>query len=229
MRLSIWPNAQQPVADLIEVVRHADATGWDAAYVADHFMGDGAGFGAEETPTLEATSVLAALAVQTDRLELGTLVLGNTYRHPAVVANWAATVDHLSGGRLVLGVGAGWQRNEHDQYGIDLPSPGERVERFEEACRVMRGLLRQPETDLDGEHYRLRRAICASGARSRGSCRLLIGAKGDRMLGVVARHADRWNAWGLPETIAERSAVLDRRCAEIGAIPDGSVAPPRPS
>ena len=115
-------------------------------YLADHFMGDGGGFGAAARRPSRRLPVLAALAVQTDRLQLGTLVLGNTYRHPAVVANWAATVDHVSGGRLVLGVGAGWQLNEHEQYGIELPPPGERVERFEEACRVMRPCCASPST-----------------------------------------------------------------------------------
>ena len=99
--------------------------------------------GAVEVPTLEGTGALAALAAATERVRLGTLVLGNTYRHPAVVANWAATVDHISDGRVLLGVGAGWQVNEHEQYGIDLPRPGELLARFEEACQVWHGLLRE--------------------------------------------------------------------------------------
>ena len=117
-------------------------------------------FGAPETPTLEATAALAALASATERLRLGTLVLGNTYRHPAVLANWAATVDHVSDGRLLLGIGAGWQENEHEQYGIACPPPGERLARFEEACRVWHGLL--PRTHHDDR----RPLLPASGPRS---------------------------------------------------------------
>lgn len=218
MRFSIWPNLQQPWSDVLEVVRHAEATGWDGVDVADHFMGDGASFGRPETPTLEATAAVSALAVATERLRLGTLVLGMTYRHPAVLAKWAATVDHVSDGRLLLGVGTGWQENEHEQYGIRLGPPGERIERFAEGCQVLRGLLREPTTTVAGEHYRLTEAR-AEPKPVQSPLPLLIGGKGDRMLGVVARHADEWNLWGLAPTIAERSAVLDRRCEAIGRDP----------
>ena len=219
MRFSIWPSLGQPWADVLEVTRHAEATGWDGVYVADHFMGDaGGGFGAVENPMLEATAALPALAMATDRLRLGTLVLGNTYRHPAVLANWAATLDQLSGGRLLLGVGAGWQENEHEQYGIRLPPPGERIERFEEACHVWKGLLRQPTTTFAGVHYQLTDAICVP-KPVQSPLPLLIGGKGDRMLGVVARHADAWNMWGLADVLAERGAVLDQRCEAIDRDP----------
>lgn len=219
MRFSIWPGLAQPWSDVLEVTRHAEATGWDGVYLADHFMGDaGGGFGDVGVPMLEATAALPALAVATDRLRLGTLVLGNTYRHPAVLANWAATVDQLSGGRLLLGVGAGWQENEHQQYGIRLPPPGERIARFEEACHVWKGLLRQPATTFTGAHYQLAEAICEP-KPVQTPLPLLIGGKGDRMMGVVARHADAWNMWGLADTIAERSAVLEQRCESIGRDP----------
>ena len=218
MLLSLWPNAQQPWDDIVTEARHADATGWHAVYLADHFMGDGGGFGEPGTPTLEATAGLAALAAVTDRVRLGPLVLGNTYRHPAVVANWAVTLDHVSHGRAVLGVGAGWQVNEHEQYGIELPSPGERVTRFEEACRVLRSLLDDPPATVDGSYYRLRDALC-SPPPVQERLPLLIGGKGDRMLGIVARHVDQWNMWGLPSTVAERAAVLDRRCEAVGRDP----------
>jgi F420-dependent oxidoreductase-like protein len=218
MRFSIWPNLAQPWADVLAVVRHAEATGWDGAYVADHFMGDGGGFGPETTPQLEATGAISALAASTERLRLGSLVLGNTYRHPAVVASWASTVDHVSGGRLVLGIGAGWQENEHHQYGIELPAPRERLDRFDEACQVILGLLRQERTTVAGAHYQVTDALSEPKPVQR-PLPLLIGGKGDRMLGIVARHADEWNMWGLPETIAARSAVLDRRCEAIGRDP----------
>jgi alkanesulfonate monooxygenase SsuD/methylene tetrahydromethanopterin reductase-like flavin-dependent oxidoreductase (luciferase family) len=218
MRLSLWPFAHQPWSDVLDAASHADATGWDGVYIADHFMGDGGAFGPATTPMLEATATIAALAAATERVRVGSLVLGNTYRHPAVVANWAATVDRLSGGRLVLGVGAGWQRNEHEQYGIDLPPVKELIDRFDEACQVLTGLLRQPTTSLEGRHYRLREAI-SEPKPVQQPLPLLIGGKGDRMLGIVARLADEWNMWGLAPVIAERAAVLDRRCEAIGRDP----------
>ena len=217
MRFSIWPNLAQPWADIVAVTEHAEATGWDGLYVADHFMGDASG-GAVMEPTLEATAAVPALATLTSRLRLGTLVFGNTYRHPAVLANWAATVDQLSGGRLLLGVGAGWQDNEHEQYGIDLPSPRERIDRFEEACQVWNGLLRQPSTTFAGTYYQLTDAVCEP-KPVQTPLPLLIGGKGNRMMGVVARHADEWNMWGLADVIAERSALLDQRCEAIGRDP----------
>ena len=218
MRLSLWPFAHQPWTDLLDAVTHADGTGWDGIYIADHFMGDGGAFGAATTPMLEATAVISALAARTERVRLGSLVLGNTYRHPAVVANWAATVDQLSGGRLVLGIGAGWQENEHEQYGIDLPPARQLVDRFDEACQVLTGLLRRPTTTVDGHHYRLRDALCEP-KPVQDPLPLLIGGKRDRMLGIVARLADEWNMWGLAPAIAERAAVLDRKCEAIGRDP----------
>lgn len=225
MRFSVWPNLMQPVEDVLVVARHVEATGWDGVWVADHFMGDGGGFGPEDAPTLEATAVLAALAVATDRVRIGPLVLGATYRHPAVVAKWAATVDRLSArdggpGRLVLGLGAGWQRNEHEQYGIELPAVGDRVDRFAEVCEVVSSLLSEPRTTFDGRWFHLIEALCEP--KPVGDVPLLVGGKGDRMLGIAARWADEWNMWGLPETISERSAVLDRACERIGRDP-GSI------
>lgn len=218
MRFSVWPRLSQPWEDVLAVSRHAEATGWDGVYVADHFMGDGGLFGAVTSAHLEATAALAALAQATDRVRLGTLVLGNTYRHPAVVANWAATLDRVSGGRLVLGLGAGWQANEHEQYGIDLPTPRVRLDRFDEACQVVRGLLTQERTTVAGRHYQVTDALCEPKPLQE-RLPLLVGGKGDRMLGLVVRHADEWNMWGLPETLAERAVVLERHCEKQGRDP----------
>jgi F420-dependent oxidoreductase-like protein len=218
MRFSLWPSLTQPWPDVVDAVRHAEDTGWDGVYVADHFMGDAGAPWPVEIPTLEATAALAALASTTSRVRLAPLVFGITYRHPAVLAKWAATVDHVSGGRFTLGVGAGWQENEHEQYGIELPPPGERLERFEEALLVLKGLLREERSTVEGVHYRLTGAV-AEPKPVQQPLPLLIGGKGDRMLGVVARHADEWNMWGLADTIAERSAVLERRCEAIGRDP----------
>jgi alkanesulfonate monooxygenase SsuD/methylene tetrahydromethanopterin reductase-like flavin-dependent oxidoreductase (luciferase family) len=218
MRLCLWTLAQQPWPSMVDGARHAEETGWDGVYVADHFMGDGRQFGGEDGPTWEATAAVAALAALTRRARVGTLVLSATYRHPAVVANWAATVDHVSGGRLTLGLGAGWQVNEHEQYGIDLPTPGERVRLLDETCAAIRGLLGQPRTSLAGRTVTLTDAV-AEPKPVQPRLPILVGAKGDRMLGVVARHADVWNLWALPEALRERAGVLEARCEAIGRDP----------
>ncbi|MCB1257797.1 MAG: LLM class flavin-dependent oxidoreductase [Microthrixaceae bacterium] len=218
MKLSVWPTAQQSWQDMVDVAGFADESGWYAVYLWDHFMGDGGGFGPEDSPNLESTAALASIAALTTSVRIGPMVLGNTYRHPAVVANWAATVDQISEGRLILGMGAGWQANEHAQYGIELPPPGERRRRLDEACTVVRSLWSQERTTFNGSYYQLTDAFCEpKPVQSR--LPLLIGAKGDLMLKVVARHADRWNMWSLPEQFAQRSAVLDAACEEIGRDP----------
>ena len=141
-----------------------------------------------------------------------------TYRHPAVVANWAATVDHISRGRLTLGLGAGWQLNEHAQYGIQLGTPGERIDRLDEYCTVVRSLLEQAVTDFKGRSFELSNAWCEP-KPLQTHLPLLIGGKGDRMLRLVARHADMWNMWSMPSKFAERSAVLDQSSEAIGRDP----------
>jgi F420-dependent oxidoreductase-like protein len=218
MRISIWPGAGQPWSDILEVAGHAADTGWDAVYLADHFMPN-AGAADEDHPVLECGSLVAALGAVVPRVRIGTLVYGNTYRHPAVLANMAATVDHITGGRFTLGVGAGWQVNEHEQYGIELPPVKQRLDRFVEALRILRGLLREPRTTVEGEHYRV------TDARNepkpvQDPLPILIGGSGEkRMLGIVAEYADLWNAWGGPGVIEHKSAVLDRFCAEVGRDP----------
>lgn len=218
MRLTLWPSAQQPWSDLRAEVQHAERTGWDGVYVADHFMGDDGRVAPVDTPTLESTAVVSAIGSLTSRMRVGTLVLGNTYRHPTVVAKWASTLDHVTDGRAVLGLGAGWQANEHQQYGIDLPGRRERVDRLDEACRVVTSLLRNDRSDFRGRYYELSDAVCEP-KPVQDRLPVLIGASGDRMLGVVARHADEWNTWGLPARIAERGRQLERSCERLDRDP----------
>jgi alkanesulfonate monooxygenase SsuD/methylene tetrahydromethanopterin reductase-like flavin-dependent oxidoreductase (luciferase family) len=218
VKLSLWPSTSQPWADLLSVARHVDDRGWHGLYVADHFMGDGASFGAAHAPWLEATAVLGALAGATDRVRLAPLVLSATYRHPAAVANWAATVDHASGGRLTLGLGAGWQLNEHEQYGIELGTPGERVARFDEYLAVVQGLLADEVTSLAGEWFTVLDARCEPKPVQR-PLPVLVGAKGERMLGIVARRADQWNRWSSPAEMLVAAEVLARHCDQIGRDP----------
>jgi len=219
MRLSIWPGAGQPYSEVLEVAQHAAETGWDGVYIADHFMPN-AGFGrTTEDPVLECGSLVAALGAVVPRVRIGTLVYGNTYRHPAVLANMAAAVDHISGGRFTLGVGAGWQINEHEQYGIELPGAKQLLDRFTEALQVLHGLLRTAKTTVDGEYYQLTDAVCEP-KPVQDPLPILIGGSGERrMLRIVAQYADMWNTWGTPDLIARKSAVLDEHCAAVGRDP----------
>ncbi|MGH9170924.1 MAG: TIGR03560 family F420-dependent LLM class oxidoreductase [Acidimicrobiales bacterium] len=217
MRFAIWVATEQPWQDAAGTARLADAAGWDAIYLADHFMPNEqpAGLG----PRLEAWTALGALAAITERARLGVLVSGNTYRHPAVLANMAATTDVISGGRLVLGLGAGWQISEHDAYGIDLPEPPERLARMEEACKVVRLLLTQERSDFEGRYYRLADAPCEP-KPIQARLPLLLGTSGEKLgMKIAARQADIWNCWGTPETMAAKLRVLDAHCESVGRDP----------
>src|SRR5215469_5348604 len=158
MRFSIWPTAAQSWHDVIELATHCEQSGWDGVYFADHFMPNSPGIEPLDGDMLECWSVLAALAGLVPRVQLGSLVSSVTYRHPAVLAKIAAAVDQISGGRLTLGVGAGWQLNEHAAYGIELGTIGERLDRFAEAVQILRSLLDDPRTTYAGEYYRLQDA-----------------------------------------------------------------------
>ena len=155
--------------------RAAEASGWDGLWLPDHFMPPEGGYGHEPSgidpellPTHECWTLLAGLAAAVPRVRLGAMVTGNTYRHPAVLAKQAATVDHISGGRLVLGLGAGWQENEHRRYGIAFGTVRGRADMLEEACAVITSLFADERTDFDGAHYRLQTHYRL---RARRSCR----------------------------------------------------------
>jgi F420-dependent oxidoreductase-like protein len=225
MRFSIWPSTKRPWDEILELARHCEATGWDGVYIADHFMPHG-----DFTPdvdqslpldgdTLECWSVVAALAAAVPRLRLGTLVSSVTYRHPAVLANIAAAVDTISHGRLLLGVGAGWQENEHAAYGIDLGTVSERLDRFEEACELITSLLRERRTTFAGKHYRVTDAPNQPAPVQR-PLPLLIGGGGERRtMRIAARYADEWNFWSTPEVLADKVRVLHDHCDALGRDP----------
>ena len=225
MRFSFWPSTSRPWSEILEIARHCEATGWDGLYLADHFMphGDFTPGTDQSMPIdgdkLECWSVLAALAVQVPRVRLGTLVSSVTFRHPAVLANIAAAVDNISGGRLVLGVGAGWQLNEHASYGLELGSLTERFDRFEEACAVITGLLREKRTTFSGRYYEVTDAPNQP-APVQAKLPLLIGGSGEkRTLPIAARWADEWNHWSVPAALHAKVEVLHQRCDAIGRDP----------
>jgi alkanesulfonate monooxygenase SsuD/methylene tetrahydromethanopterin reductase-like flavin-dependent oxidoreductase (luciferase family) len=170
-------------------------------------------------PVLECWSSLAALAALTSQIRLGTLVSANTYRHSAVVANAAATIDQISNGRFILGIGAGWQVNEHDAYGLDLFDVSTRSDRLEQACEVLNLLLRNERSDFAGTHYTLADAPCDPKPVQQ-PLPLLVAGKGERRtMRTAARLADEWNGWCTPDEFREKTAVLDAHCEAIGRDP----------
>src|SRR2546422_4268178 len=141
--------------DVLDLWQASEKAGWDAACLADHFMPNSAD---RVGDTLECWTTLSALATAVPRMRIGTIVLGNTYRHPAVVAKMASTLDVVSGGRLLLGLGGAWQQNEHEAYGIPFYTVGERLARLDEACQVLKLLWMQPKSTFKGRYYQLSEA-----------------------------------------------------------------------
>lgn len=203
--LRVWQEAEE-----IDAFEHA--------WLFDHFapiQGDVAG------PCLEGWTVLAAFAALTKRLRLGLMVTGNTYRHPAVLAKIAATVDVISNGRLDFGIGAGWNEYEHASMGIPLYKPGERIRRLDEACDIIRRLFTEPTVDVDGRYYQLKDARSEPKPVQKPYPPFVIGGGGEQLtLRVVAKHADIWNSTsGSVDEFRHKVDVLHQHCAEIGRDP----------
>jgi F420-dependent oxidoreductase-like protein len=218
MRYGIKLSQNATIDQLRAVWRVADEAGFDHCWCMDHLATLGP---ADDGPIFEAWTLLAGMAVATSRTRIGCMVTGNTYRHPAVLAKAAVTVDHLSGGRLEFGLGAGWAENEHTMLGLPFGTKVDRADWLEEACEVIRSLWTQQRTSFDGKHYKLTGAIAEPKPVQQPHPPIWIGGSGrQRTLRITARYADVWNAaGGSPEEVAEASAVLDQRCAEIGRDP----------
>jgi F420-dependent oxidoreductase-like protein len=204
---------------LLKVWQDADRTpAFEHAWLFDHFapiQGDLDG------PCFEGWTLLAALAAQTSRLRLGLMVAGNTYRHPAVHAHMAATLDVISNGRLDFGVGAGWNEYEHQSMGIPLYTPGERIRRLGEACEIAQRLFTQHLTDFEGRYYQLKQARCEPKPIQKPYPPFVIGGGGEQLtLRVVARYADVWNFGGTDvEIFRHKVRVLHEHCAAVGRDP----------
>jgi F420-dependent oxidoreductase-like protein len=220
MRFAIKTSPQHTEwQDILAVWKAADQMDiWESAWLFDHFYPI---FSDSTGPCLEGWSALAALAQATERIRVGVLVTGNVYRHPAVLANMAATVDIVSGGRLELGLGAGWNEEECGAYGIDLPPLRERFDRFDEALEAVTGLLSDTTTDFAGKHYQLTGARCEPKPVQRPHPPICIGGTGERRtLRSVARFAQHWNhPGGSPDDIAQKLDVLRSHCADVGRDP----------
>lgn len=219
MDVSVMVTSGRPWAEVLAIAEALDEAGAHAVYVPDHFMPDTRDGSVVDGPRLECWTLLSALSQRTERVRLGPLVLGGTYRHPAVVANQVAALDHVSGGRAVAGLGAGWQVNEHAAYGIDLLDVRDRSDRFEESVHVVASLLREDRTTFAGRFFRLTDAPNQPAPVQDRLPVLVAGSGEQRTLRTVAQYADVWHTWGTPESFTAKSAVLDERCAEAGRDP----------
>jgi F420-dependent oxidoreductase-like protein len=220
MRFAFKTSPQDTTwADMLAVWRAADDIEiYESGWTFDHFYPI---FSDSTGPCLEGWTTLTALAQATERLRLGTMVTGVHYRHPAVLANMAASLDIISGGRLELGIGAGWNEEESGAYGIPLGTITERMDRFEEACQVLIGLLSQETTDFDGTFYQLTGARNEPKGPQRPHPPICIGGNGEkRTLRITARYAQHWNfVNGTTEEFARKRDVLAAHCADIGRDP----------
>lgn len=223
MRFGFWPSTGNDWEHILAVSRAAEAAGWDGIWLPDHFMPPPSGYGHEPPdsvpellPIHECWSLLAGLAAAVPRVRLGAMVTGNTYRHPAVLAKQAATVDHISGGRLVLGLGAGWQENEHRRYGIPYGTVRDRADMLDEACEVIAGLFSNERTDFDGVHYQLSGAPLVP-KPVQSPVPLMIGGTGRRRtIPTLVRYGHEWNGWVTPEAMRDYNSLIDRLCEDAG-------------
>jgi F420-dependent oxidoreductase-like protein len=205
---------------VVTLARAAEAAGFDLVTVMDHFYQIG-GVGPEDQPMPEAYSMLAGVAARTDRAHLGTLVSGVTYRNPALLAKTVTTLDVISGGRAVLGLGAAWNESEHRGYGFDFPPIGERMDRLDEALSICRLMFTEDRPNFKGKHYRIERALNSPRPIQTGGPRILVGGGGERRtLLIAAKHADmtHWFAGSL-DALRHKTEVLEAHCETVGRDP----------
>lgn len=201
------------------LARSAESAGFELVTVMDHFY-QITPIGPEEQPMLEAYTTLGALARETSRVRLATLVTGVTYRNPAMVAKMVTTLDVLSRGRAICGIGAAWNDSEHAGYGFQFPPIGERMDRLDEALTIIKRMFTEQRPTVEGSHYRIERALNAPRPLQAGGPPILVGGGGEkRTLRLVARHADMSHWFGPLEDIKRKGEILDRYCEEEGRDP----------
>jgi F420-dependent oxidoreductase-like protein len=205
---------------VVEQAKAAETAGFDVVTVMDHLY-QIQGIGGPDEPMLEGWSVLAALARETTRVRLGTLVTGVTYRNPALLAKQATTLDTISGGRAILGLGAAWNDVEHGAYGYDFPPIGERMDRLDEALTIIKGMFTEERPSFTGRHYGIDQALNVPRPIQPGGPKILVGGGGEqRTLRIAAKYADmtHWFSMGL-DGLKHKTEVLERYCAEVGRDP----------
>jgi F420-dependent oxidoreductase-like protein len=209
-------------ADMFETIAGiattAEAHGFDSVWVMDHLYQIGM-VGPKEDPMLEAYTLLGAIAARTERVSLGTMVTGVTYRNPALLAKMVTTLDVISKGRAILGIGAAWNDEEHAGYGYDFPPAKERLDRLEEALQIARAMFTETAPSFTGQHYRINQVL-NNPQPIRGHIPILIGGSGEkRTLRLVAQYGDACNLFGDPDTVRHKLEVLERHCADVGRDP----------
>jgi len=221
MRIGVMIEAQEGLTweRWFRIAERVESLGLDSLWRSDHFFSLS---GHPERPALECWTSLTALAQRTQRIRFGPLVSPMTFRHPALLARMAAAVDGLSDGRLVLGVGAGWNEAEHAAFGISLPPLKERFDRLEEGIAVIKALWTGGPVDLDGRYYPLHHASAFPRPVQQPAPPLLIGGDGEvRLLRIVAEHADEWNSHAPgPEAYRAKRARLEEHCRAVGRDPN---------
>lgn len=237
MALTVRGLAVGNFEDMKNVAQEAERLGFDSVWLCDHFLtidpnsyakdagfdkeGESEGVGSSSMPLLETWTALSALSQVTSRLRLGTSVLCNSYRIPSVLAKMAATLDHISGGRLDLGLGAGWMEEEYEAYGIPFPKASVRIAQMNEAIQVIRKIWTEPNPTFEGEHYTIRGAICDPPPVQKPSPPIWVGGEGKKVLKAAATHADGFNVrWWPPERYLERKEEIDANCREAGRDPE---------
>jgi F420-dependent oxidoreductase-like protein len=209
-------TGQQNIAwdDMLALWQKADGWGYDSLWNFDHFFPI---FTDPTGPCFEAWTTLAALAQATKRARVGSLVNGNTYRNPCLTAKMAATLDHVSHGRFNLGIGAGWFEGEHTALGFDFKTVPKRLQALDEACQIIRGMLTQETTSLDGRHYKVVDALGSPKPVQKPYPPIMIGGTGEKvLLKIVAKHADMWNTSGPTELMKQKIDVIRRHGDAVG-------------
>lgn len=218
IKFSIWPSPEREWNEVKQLALYADSAIWHGMWYADHFMPNTESGEVADGPVHECWSIITALMITTARLRIGSLVSPTTIRHPAILANTAATIDRLGNGRLILGIGAGWQVNEHRGYGFDLLANRDRVDRFEEAIQIIASLLHQPRTSFAGRHFTITDAPCQP-SPVQNPLPILVGTGGPRMSKLTARYAQEWNTWGNVSEASTRLNTIHSACASLGRDP----------
>ena len=204
------------VDSLKAILNEAEGSNFDSFWVMDHFH-QIRGVGQPQEPMLEGWTTLAVIAGFTNRIRLGTLVTGNVYRHPSILAKIGATLDVLSKGRLFMGIGAAWNQEESAAYGVPFPSTKERLRRLEETVQIVRGMWTQERTSFDGQYYRIREAYCNPKPIQKPHPPIMVGGGGEReTLRIVAKHADACNIFGSPDTVRRKLGILREHCKSVG-------------
>ena len=205
---------------VVEQAKAAEAAGFDLVTVMDHFY-QIRGVGPETAPMLEAYTVLAALATQTAKVKLGTLVTGVTYRNPALLAKEVTTLDVISKGRAILGLGAAWNEDEHVGYGFEYPPIARRMDRLAEAVTIARLMFTEERPSFEGKFFRIDRALNVPRPIQKGGPKILIGGGGEkRTLRILAEHGDIGHWFGGPiEDLKRKKAVFEEHCAAVGRNP----------